>query len=71
MDGKGHTSGGMGSLFVTRSRTKQALEEERKEKERSARWLVQYHKNLEKRKLLEAQRRIEAEREKLRKMHLK
>ena len=61
----------MGSLFVTRSRTKQALEEARKEKESSARWLVQYHKNLEKRKLLEAQRRIEAEREKLRKMHLK
>lgn len=61
----------MGSLFVQRSRTKAALEEERKEKERAARWLEQYKKNLEKKKLLEAQRKIEAERQKLRQQHLK
>ena len=42
------------------------MEEERKEKERTARWLKQYHKNLEKKKLIEAQRKIEAERERLR-----
>lgn len=59
----------MGSLFVQRSRTKEALEEAKKEKEKMARWLDQYKKNLEKKKLIEAQKKLEAERARLLKLH--
>ena len=36
-----------------------------------ARWLDQYKKNVEKKKIIEAQKKIEAERERLLKLHKK